>query len=102
DGIRDFHVTGVQTCAPPILAYAEGLNIVPILTMGTVFLGIYYNLSIWYKLTNRNLTGAYITLTGAVITILLNIWWIPYFSYTGRSEDRRVGKEWYTQAPPEH
>lgn len=64
-------------------AYAEGLNIVPILTMGTVFLGIYYNLSIWYKLTNRNMTGAYITLAGAVITILLNIWWIPYFSYTG-------------------
>lgn len=64
-------------------AYAEGLNIVPILTMGTVFLGIYYNLSIWYKLTNRNMTGAYITLAGAVITILLNIWWIPDFSYTG-------------------
>lgn len=66
-------------------AYAEGLDIVPILTMGTVFLGIYYNLSIWYKLTNRNMTGAYITLAGALITILLNIWWIPYFSYTGSS-----------------
>lgn len=64
-------------------AYAQGLDIVPVLTMGTVFLGIYYNLSIWYKLTNRNMTGAYITLAGALITILLNIWWIPSFSYTG-------------------
>lgn len=64
-------------------SYADGLNIVPILTMGTVFLGIYYNLTIWYKLTNRNMTGAWITLAGAVITIGLNIWWIPYFSYTG-------------------
>ncbi len=63
--------------------YANALNIVPIITMGTVFLGIYYNLSIWYKLTNQNMVGAYITLAGAVITILLNIWLIPIFSYTG-------------------
>ncbi len=46
--------------------------------MATVFLGIYYNLTIWYKLTNRNMTGAWITLAGAVITIRLNIWWIPH------------------------
>lgn len=63
--------------------YALGINIVPILAMAGVFLGIYYNLSIWYKLTNRNWTGAAITLTGAAITIALNIWWIPLFSYTG-------------------
>ena len=63
--------------------YAEGINIVPILAMGAVFLGIYYNLSIWYKLTNRNMFGAYITITGAIITIVLNIWWIPIFGYTG-------------------
>lgn len=63
--------------------YAEGIHIVPVLAMASVFLGIYYNLSIWYKLTNRNMVGAYITLAGAVITILLNIWWIPVFGYTG-------------------
>jgi O-antigen/teichoic acid export membrane protein len=63
--------------------YAEGIHIVPILAMASVFLGIYYNLSIWYKLTNKNMFGAYITLAGALITIILNIWWIPIFGYTG-------------------
>jgi O-antigen/teichoic acid export membrane protein len=63
--------------------YGEGIHIVPILAMGSVFLGIYYNLSVWYKLTNKNLYGAGITIAGAVLTILLNIWWIPSFGYTG-------------------
>lgn len=63
--------------------YGEGIHIVPILAMGSVFLGIYYNLSIWYKLTNRNLFGAAITLAGALVTVILNIWWIPKFGYTG-------------------
>ncbi|MBO9571138.1 MAG: polysaccharide biosynthesis C-terminal domain-containing protein [Chitinophagaceae bacterium] len=63
--------------------YAEGIHIVPVLAMASVFLGIYYNLSIWYKLTNKNMSGAYITIAGAVVTIILNIWWIPIFGYTG-------------------
>ena len=63
--------------------YAEGIHIVPILAMASVFLGIYYNLSIWYKLTNKNMFGAYITIAGAVITLLLNMWWIPGLGYTG-------------------
>jgi len=63
--------------------YGEGIHIVPILAMGSVFLGIYYNLSIWYKLTNRNLFGAAITIAGAIVTVVLNIWWIPRFGYTG-------------------
>ena len=63
--------------------YAEGIHIVPILALGSVFLGIYYNLSVWYKLTNRNMTGAYITIAGAIITLVLNIVFIPHFGYTG-------------------
>ncbi|HSB92231.1 MAG TPA: polysaccharide biosynthesis C-terminal domain-containing protein, partial [Flavitalea sp.] len=63
--------------------YAEGIHIVPILALGSVFLGVYYNLSVWYKLTNKNMTGAYITIGGAVLTILLNILLIPIFRYTG-------------------
>ncbi|TAD86583.1 MAG: polysaccharide biosynthesis protein [Bacteroidetes bacterium] len=63
--------------------YAEGTSIIPILAMGSVFLGVYYNLSVWYKLTNKNWTGAWITIAGAVITVLLNLWWIPYFGYNG-------------------
>jgi O-antigen/teichoic acid export membrane protein len=63
--------------------YAEGIHIVPVLAMASVFLGIYYNLSIWYKLTNKNMYGAYITIAGAVVTVLFNMWWIPGFGYTG-------------------
>ncbi len=63
--------------------YGEGIYVVPILAMASVFLGIYYNLSIWYKLTNNNWIGARITLTGAAITIALNLWWIPAYGYIG-------------------
>lgn len=63
--------------------YAEGLLIVPVLMLAKLFLGIYYNLSIWYKLTNRTKTGALITLIGAAITIVLNYFLIPSFGYWG-------------------
>jgi O-antigen/teichoic acid export membrane protein len=63
--------------------WGEGIYIVPILAMGNIFLGIYYNLSIWYKLTNKNMYGAIITIGGAVITILLNIILIPQLHYLG-------------------
>ncbi len=64
-------------------AWIDGLNIVPLLALGNIFLGIYYNLSIWYKLTNQNMMGAFITIGGAVITIVLNIWLIPQLHYLG-------------------
>lgn len=64
-------------------AWVEGLNVVPLLALGNIFLGIYYNLSIWYKLTHKNMTGAMITLVGAVITIVLNIILIPKLHYLG-------------------
>lgn len=63
--------------------YLEGLKVVPLLMLGKVFLGIYYNLSIWYKLTNRNLMAAWITLAGAGITILLNALLIPAYGFMG-------------------
>jgi O-antigen/teichoic acid export membrane protein len=63
--------------------WGDGMYIVPILAMGNIFLGIYYNLSIWYKLTNKNMYGALITFSGAVITILLNILLIPKLHYLG-------------------
>jgi len=58
-----------------------GLRIVPILLIANIFLGVYYNLSIWYKLSNKTMAGAWITLLGAVITIAINFIAIPYFSY---------------------
>jgi O-antigen/teichoic acid export membrane protein len=63
--------------------WTEGLHIVPLFAMGNIFLGIYYNLSIWYKLTDRNAWGAWITALGAAITIALNIWLIPTYHYLG-------------------
>jgi len=63
--------------------WVEGLQIVPLLALGNIFLGIYYNLSIWYKLTHKNMIGAWITLGGAAITIVLNILLIPQFHYLG-------------------
>jgi O-antigen/teichoic acid export membrane protein len=63
--------------------WTEGLEVVPLLALGNIFLGIYYNLSVWYKLTNKNMYGAYITICGASITIVLNIVLIPIWHYTG-------------------
>jgi O-antigen/teichoic acid export membrane protein len=54
---------------------------VPVLLLANIFLGIYYNLSIWYKLTNKTSTGAYITLTGTIITIVVNYIFIPYYGF---------------------
>ena len=58
-----------------------GLSVVPILLMANMFLGVYYNLSIWYKLSNKTMAGAWITILGAVITLTINFFAIPYFSY---------------------
>ena len=46
-----------------------------------MFLGIYYNLSIWYKLTNKTIAGAWITIIGAVLTLFINFLFIPIFGY---------------------
>lgn len=58
-----------------------GLKVVPILLLANMFLGIYYNLSVWYKLTQKTIYGAWITIIGAVVTLIINAIFIPYFSY---------------------
>jgi O-antigen/teichoic acid export membrane protein len=63
--------------------YRSGLGVVPILLMANLCLGLYVNLSIWYKLTDRTLMGAFVSLFGAGLTVFLNIWWIPTFGYIG-------------------
>jgi len=62
-----------------------GLNIVPILLLAYLFLGIYYNFSVWFKLTDKTYYGTIISVFGALITILGNYWLIPYAGYTGSS-----------------
>jgi O-antigen/teichoic acid export membrane protein len=63
--------------------FRVGLPIVPILLLANLFLGVYVNLSVWYKLTDRTMTGAYVSIGGAIITIILNILWIPTMGYMG-------------------
>lgn len=64
-------------------AYYEGMKVVPVLLLANFFLGIYYNLTIWYKLTDRTAAGALVAVYGALLTIILNWWWIPVFGYVG-------------------
>lgn len=63
--------------------YHSGLHVVPVLLMANLLLGIYYNFSIWYRLKDRTMLGAWIAIAGAVITIVLNLVLIPHFGYTG-------------------
>jgi O-antigen/teichoic acid export membrane protein len=62
-------------------AYWTGLKVVPILLLANVFLGIYYNQSIWYKLSGKTQYGAYIALIGASFTIGINLVFIPTYGY---------------------
>ena len=62
-------------------AYWEAMNIVPIVLLAAFFLGIYHNLSVWYKVTDRTKWGAYISLAGAAITLIINFSLIPVYGY---------------------
>ncbi len=66
-------------------AYRDGINIVPILLLGYLFLGIYYNLSVWFKLTDKTYYGTLITVGGAIITVAGNYFLIPVAGYMGSS-----------------
>ena len=59
-----------------------GLHIVPILLIANMCLGVYYNLSIWYKLSHRTTAGAVITFIGAAVTVLINYLFIPQYGFT--------------------
>jgi O-antigen/teichoic acid export membrane protein len=63
--------------------YWVGLHIVPYLLFANIFLGIYYNQSIWYKLGGKTMFAIYFAVFGAIITIVLNIILIPIINYTG-------------------
>ena len=63
--------------------YLQALHIVPWLLGGGLFLGIFYNLSLWYKLTDKTILGAYISLIGAGVTFLMNWTLIPVLGYQG-------------------
>ena len=63
--------------------YRSGLSIVPILLLANWFLGVYLNLSMWYKLTSKTTWGAWFALLGAIVTLILNVMLIPAMGYVG-------------------
>lgn len=67
----------------PNAQYWEALSIVPLILMANLFLGIYHNLSVWYKVTDRTKYGAFISIVAAIITLILNYVLIPYIGYIG-------------------
>ncbi len=64
-------------------SYWEAMKVVPLIILANFFLGIYTNLSVWYKLIDKTYIGAYISIIGAAITLGLNFLLIPKFSYYG-------------------
>jgi len=67
----------------PEKSYWEALWIVPIILMANLCLGIYHNLSVWYKITDQTKFGAYISVFGAIITLVLNLLLIPVIGFKG-------------------
>ncbi len=63
--------------------YWEAMIVVPIILLANFCLGIYHNLSVWYKITDRTRFGAYISVVGALLTLIFNFVLIPMYSYLG-------------------
>ncbi|HVD99647.1 MAG TPA: polysaccharide biosynthesis C-terminal domain-containing protein [Cytophagaceae bacterium] len=63
--------------------FSSGLAVVPVLLLANLFLGVYYNLSIWYKITDKTYWGTWIGVGGALFTIFGNILLIPLLGYMG-------------------
>ena len=62
-------------------SYWEGLKVVPIVMAAEIMFGVFFNLSFWYKLTDRTIWGAYFSGIGAVVLITINVLFIPHYSY---------------------
>ena len=62
-------------------SYWEGLRVVPIVMAAEIMFGVYFNLSFWYKLTDRTIWGAYFSGIGAIVLVVIDILLIPHFSY---------------------
>lgn len=67
----------------PNADYWDAIKVVPLIVLANFFLGIYTNLSVWYKLIDKTFVGAYISIIGALLTLVLNYFLIPIMSYYG-------------------
>ena len=61
--------------------YWEGLKVIPIVMAAEIMMGIYFNLSFWYKLIDKTIYGALFSLAGCLVLLAINIWGIPHYSY---------------------
>lgn len=64
-------------------AYFSGLGVVPVVMLAELFFGIFFNLSVWYKLTDRTIWGAWFSLAGLAVTVVLNVVLVPRIGYMG-------------------
>ncbi len=71
--------------------YQEGMKAIPLILMANLFFGIYFTLSLWYKLTDKTTLGAFVAIFGAVITVLLNVLLIPVMGYMGSAISTFLG-----------
>lgn len=63
--------------------YFSGLKVVPVVMLGEFFFGVFFNLSVWYKLTDKTLWGMWFSLLGLAVTLVLNVLLVPRFGYMG-------------------
>jgi O-antigen/teichoic acid export membrane protein len=63
--------------------YWSGLKVVPIIMAAEFFFGVFFNLSLWYKLTDKTIWGTWFSLLGLAVTIVLNVLLVPRFGYMG-------------------
>ena len=75
------NVSWIKLLLVPNSTYWIALNIIPIIVIANLFFGIYYNLSTWYKVTDRTRVGTYISWAGAIITIILNFVFLKKYGF---------------------
>ncbi|MFP7657110.1 lipopolysaccharide biosynthesis protein [Chryseobacterium proteolyticum] len=75
------NVSWIKLLLVPNSSYWIAINIIPIIVIANLFFGIYYNLSTWYKVTDRTRVGTYISWTGAILTIVLNLVLLPKYGF---------------------
>lgn len=77
--VINLYIEALQIIIGPL--FRESLVVVPIVSMGYLLLGIFINQSIWYKVDDRTIYGAWITLVGAAVTVIVNLLFVPRFGY---------------------
>ncbi len=76
-----FYMPLLQNFIAP--AYRSGLRVVPIVMIADVFFGVFFNLSLWYKLTDKTIWGTWLSLMGLAVTVTLNVMLVPRIGYMG-------------------